>query len=96
LEATLQLFSSSEYGKPVQWSSLSWEASSHSDGQSSSLLWNLKVHYCFHKIPQLDPIVSQISPVHIVTPYYSQIHFNSILPSVRGSSIWSLLFRIST
>jgi hypothetical protein len=54
--------------------SSSWEANSHSDNQGiSCLLWNLKVHYCVHKILPLLPILSQMHPVHTFPPYFPKI-----------------------
>jgi hypothetical protein len=29
--------------------------------------WKLKVHHSLHKIPQLDPILSQVNPVNTFT-----------------------------
>jgi len=38
-----------------------------------SPLWNLKVHYCAHKIPPQHPIMSQMNPDHTVTNQVSAI-----------------------
>jgi hypothetical protein len=43
----------------------------------------------------LDPILSQICPVHIVTPFISTIQFNIIIQYTSSSSKWSLSFRCS-
>jgi hypothetical protein len=39
------------------------------------------VHYLVHKGPPSDPILNQMNPVHIITPYLSKISFNIIVPS---------------
>jgi hypothetical protein len=47
-----------------------------------SALCNPKGYCRFHKISPLDPILSQLSPVHILTYFFCKIRFNIIL-SVR-------------
>jgi hypothetical protein len=42
------------------------------------VLWNLKVHYRFHKSPPPIPILIQIN---LVYTQFSRIHFNDIVPS---------------
>jgi len=38
--------------------------------------------------------MSQMQPVHTFTPYFPKIHSNTILPSTRRSSEWSLPFKL--
>jgi len=55
------------------------EADSRSPSQETSyLLWNSMVHYCFHKIPPSVPILSHMDPVHNLPPYFLKIQSNII------------------
>jgi hypothetical protein len=46
-----------------------WQAESRSAiYEISRLLWNQKVLYGVQESPQLDPILSQLNPIHTVTP----------------------------
>jgi hypothetical protein len=42
---------------------------------------NAKILHLVHKIQLLDPIVSQISPVHVLTPCIFKVNSNIILQS---------------
>jgi len=65
----------------TEWSSY-WEAGSHSDSQEiSRVLWNLNIHYCVHKILQLDLIANQMNPVHIFLSSFRKMQFNIIISS---------------
>jgi len=48
---------------------------SHSSTQEiRRLLWNRKFHYHVHNSPSLVPVLSQLNPVHKVSPNFSKIH----------------------
>jgi hypothetical protein len=55
-------------------------------------LWNPKVHRRVHKIPPMDPILSQLNPVRPIDPYLPKVQLNVILPPTPRSSQWSLTF----
>jgi hypothetical protein len=75
----------------------SWEAHSHSASQEITCLkWKPGFHYCVQKSPLHIPILRQVNPVHIVTPYLFKINFNIILPSVSRSSKQSRPFSFPT
>jgi hypothetical protein len=63
-------------------------------------LWNPKVYYRVHRRPPLDPILSQLNPVHPIDPYLPKVQLNVILPPtprenpssgsnfIRGTDTW--------
>jgi len=58
-----------------------WDGDSLSSGQEIPfLLWKPEVRYCVHNSPPLDPMLRQLSPVHILT-FYSFLKSVLILSS---------------
>jgi hypothetical protein len=76
----------------------SWEPAGRSAIQEfPNILGNPKIHYHVHKNPPLVPILRQINPVHITPTYFSEIHFNIILPPAsRLSKMFFSGFPIKT
>jgi hypothetical protein len=64
------------------------EANTHSTGQEIPYLsLNPKVHYRIHKDAQLVSVISLKNSVHTFPPYFHNIHFNIIFPSMPISSV---------
>jgi hypothetical protein len=58
----------------------SWETDSHSASQEiPCLLLDAKVYYRDHKSPTLGTVLSQMNPIHNLTPCLFKIHFENIL-----------------
>ena len=76
------LFHAAQSSREANWCSASQEI--------PYILWNPKVHFCIHKCPPLVPILSHLDVVHALTAHFLNIHPNIILPSMPGSSRWSL------
>jgi hypothetical protein len=72
-----------------------WAAICATTEELPSTLWNPKGQYGVHKSPPLDPILSHISPIHSITAYLSNIHFNIVHSYTSWCSQWSLSFWLS-
>jgi len=63
-----------------------WPANAHSSSQDIPRpLWKLKIYYCVHKRSKLIFIQNLMNPLHILSPYFYNIHFNIILHSTPTS-----------
>jgi len=56
------------------------------------MLWHPTVNCRVLNSPPLAPVLSHLHLVHALSPYFFQIHFNSILPSTPSSSKCSFSF----
>jgi len=55
------------------------------------VLCKLRLHRLFHNSPPPVPTLSHSNPIHAPS-HFLKIHFNIILPSMPGSSVWSLTY----
>jgi hypothetical protein len=60
-----------------------------------TLFINTKVHYIAHKSPLLEPILNQMTLVHILTPYFLEIRIYNILPPTPKPPKWFIPVRFS-
>jgi hypothetical protein len=64
-----------------------WGDKSRTNGQEIyRLLWNLRVHYCVHRTPPLDPTQSNFDLVHIFTVHtmFLQVPCNILASTFRS------------
>jgi hypothetical protein len=74
----------------------SYEASNRSVSQQiPHLLWNPNIHYRLHNRTPVDSNLSQMNPVHILIPYFNNVYFNIIIPSMLTYPKSSLPFWFS-
>jgi hypothetical protein len=62
--------------KSMDWAGFC-KADCRSNVHYSLLIWNPKVHHCVHKIPHLDPVMSQLNPIRNLWPCFFNIRFNT-------------------
>jgi hypothetical protein len=41
------------------------------------------IHYCVHKTPQLDPMLSRLISVYPLTLYFCELHFNIVFQNMQ-------------
>jgi len=74
--------------KQLHWAQSSWESTVPQTSMKFSAFY--ETH---RPLPSSHvSLISQIYPVHILTSYFSNIHFNIVLPSTPRFSKWSLSF----
>jgi hypothetical protein len=82
-------FDYSTCNEPTPWSSLSWEANSHSPSQLSHFLSNVKVHYISHKISILSqhtPLKCQSTPMNL----HCAISHKAVIFILTAVRTWNL------
>jgi hypothetical protein len=58
----------------------SWEVNSPSANEEiTHLLWDLKIHYIFHKISPVVTILNQMNPVHTLISCFIKISFSAVV-----------------
>jgi hypothetical protein len=57
------------------------------------ILRSLKVHYRAHNSLPVDPLPSQMNPVHVLKPYFFKVHFHIIFLPTPRSPKWPKHFR---
>jgi hypothetical protein len=62
---------------------------------NSSSLLETEGSLPYSQKPSMDRILSQLNPIHILTPYFFKIYFSIILPSTLRSRKPAVPFRIS-
>jgi hypothetical protein len=60
------------------------------DQEIPHLLRKANVNYHVHTSSPLDHILSQMNPIHVLTPYYHKIHYNIIQSSHLRLSIQTI------
>jgi hypothetical protein len=67
-------------------------SSSYASQNIPHILWNPKVHFCYHKSSPFIPILIHANPFCAIPSYFRQ-HFNIVLPSILfRCSKWSFSF----
>ena len=63
------------------WCSPSWAANCSTSHRIPFILWNPRVHYCFHNSMPLVHILNQINPVHTLPSHFFEIYIILTLQS---------------
>jgi hypothetical protein len=73
----------------IPWSSVFLEKLTLKWPRTSSLLWSPRIHYLFHKISSLAPLLNLFSPVNNFTLYFSKV-YSKITIRLNSEKIFSL------